>query len=360
MIASVSPSTLFRLLNFPASRLFPLRPRRNASTLGSVVSFWSDEFRRNGISEPQNSAQLILAHVLGRKTLEGLSDSQRLSSMISTKMTTLAVQRLDHVPLQYVIGEWDFRQLTLDMRTPVFIPRPETEELVGHVVVDINNRLKTLGKQSSSPSSSSTPSPHSSQSASSQFSTTPSPPSSPLKVLEIGCGSGAICLSLLLEIPSDDAAWHLTATDVSHQAVDLTLHNASRLNLNSRLNLHRSSFSDAFNVPPYNESYDVIVSNPPYLPSTWLQSLPVDVTQFEDHVALFGGVDGLDVIRRILSFAGSHGLKEKGTLWLEVESSQDTELQRIVSQEFSPNLTLKRFLNDFRDVVRFVEIEKKR
>ena len=83
--------------------------RRRASTLSSILDFWKDEFSRNGVSEPSTFAQLILAHVLGRKTLEGTSANQRMPSAVSTLMTTLAVQRLDGIPLQYVIGEWDFR-----------------------------------------------------------------------------------------------------------------------------------------------------------------------------------------------------------------------------------------------------------
>ena len=84
-------------------------PRHHASTLSSILNFWTDEFTRNGVMEPSNSAELILAHVLGRKTLAGTSENQRMSSAVSTLMTTLAMQRLDGIPLQYVIGEWDFR-----------------------------------------------------------------------------------------------------------------------------------------------------------------------------------------------------------------------------------------------------------
>ena len=92
----------------PVNSVIPLTTRK-ASTLSSILNFWRDEFEHSGVSDPTNSAGLILAHVLGRKTLSGTSENQRMSSAVSTLMTTLAMQRLDGIPLQYVIGEWDFR-----------------------------------------------------------------------------------------------------------------------------------------------------------------------------------------------------------------------------------------------------------
>merc|ERR1712228_759979 len=143
------------------------------------------------------------------------------------------MQRIDGIPLQYVIGEWDFRYLTLLMKSPVFIPRPETEQLVGFVVDDVRSRLSGLFPPNS-----------------------PSifPPStSPLHVLEIGCGSGAISLSLLHEIQTsfgknDDGengkTWEMTAIDVSVAAIDLTSKNAKKLKLDSDLRLRRASIHD--------------------------------------------------------------------------------------------------------------------
>lgn len=220
-----------------------------ASTLSSILSFWTEEFSRNGVSEPSNSAELILAHVLGRKTLEGTSEHQRMSSAVSTMMTTLAMQRMDGIPVQYVIGEWDFRHVTLEMKSPVFIPRPETEQLVGFVIDDIKGRISQRldddddGVASSSPLSSS---------------------SLPLHVLEIGCGSGAISLSLVREISQDGGndenddkdenyergnvnspkLWRMSAIDVGEAAIDLTLRNARRLKFESELELRRASVCD--------------------------------------------------------------------------------------------------------------------
>ena len=234
---------------------------RHASTLSSILNFWTEEFTRNGVSEPSNSAELILAHVLGRKTLAGTSENQRMSSAVSTLMTTLAMQRMDGIPLQYVIGEWDFRwdktgsarhslahnwvnqsiiytfffhlhlnpllyphhafhrHLTLQMQKPIFIPRPETENLVDLVLNDVELRL-----------------------SSSQL--------SPLHVLEIGCGSGAISLSLLRELDSAteseevSRAWTMSAIDINKSAVELTARNAKKLQLEQGLRLRHASIGD--------------------------------------------------------------------------------------------------------------------
>jgi len=306
---------------------------RHASTLSSILNFWTEEFTRNGVSEPSNSAELILAHVLGRKTLAGTSENQRMSSAVSTLMTTLAMQRMDGIPLQYVIGEWDFRHLTLQMQKPIFIPRPETENLVDLVLNDVELRL-----------------------SSSQL--------SPLHVLEIGCGSGAISLSLLRELDSAteseevSRAWTMSAIDINKSAVELTARNAKKLQLEQGLRLRRASIGDIMK-DPFPHRFSVAVSNPPYIPSSWLNNLPPDVSEHEDHTALFGGEDGADILREIIDFFGRDDLIEPGgSLWLEIESSQPEILSDYVRSKWNNYVEICAFHKDFRDVIRFVELRK--
>jgi len=110
---------------------------------------------------------------------------------------------------------------------------------------------------------------------------------------------------------------------------------------------------------PFPYRFSVVVSNPPYLPSSWLSTLPPEVSQHEDHVALFGGESGADVIWKILDFFGRDDAVERGgSLWLEIESSQRDLLSDYVQSNFSQQMDIIQFKNDFRDVVRFVEIRK--
>ena len=123
------------------------------------------------------------------------------------------------MPIQYLVGNWDFHGITLDIRPPVFIPRPETEQLVEEVL----SRL----------------------------------PATPCSLLEIGPGSGAICLSLL----NARTDIRITAVERSIAAAELTKHNAEKLGLQDRLTV----IQDRVEKVQLEESFDAVVSNPPYV-----------------------------------------------------------------------------------------------
>lgn len=127
------------------------------------------------------------------------------------------------MPIQYIIGEWDFRDLTLSMTPPVFIPRPETEELVELILqkVDVEKCLHFL---------------------------------------EIGCGTGAISLSLLKSLPKS----HGMAVDQSKMAIDLTTKNATKYDFLSRIEIIHKKVTDDSKLENAGE-FDFIVSNPPYV-----------------------------------------------------------------------------------------------
>ncbi|NNN18243.1 MAG: peptide chain release factor N(5)-glutamine methyltransferase [Acidimicrobiaceae bacterium] len=178
-------------------------------------------------------------------------------------------------PLQYIFGHWSFRTLELKCDSRALIPRPETELLVELVKSEIasNPAIK--------------------------------------KVLEIGTGTGAIALALGTEL----SGLYIIATEVSSAALELARENlAAQENLLSEVEM---VFSDLFSSLSRHETFDLIVSNPPYVSG----STPLDpiVANFEPHTALFGGEDGLSVIREIIRAApeklkgpGSHVMIEIG------------------------------------------------
>lgn len=223
------------------------------------------------MTEPDQSSQYIIAHLLGAKTIESV-EQQRLTEFLSREkmkhLWYLCTKRLSRMPVQYIIEEWDFRDLTLKLRPPVFIPRPETEELVELVLTDLQKRPEAAEMQQT--------------------------------CLEIGCGSGAISLSLLKNLPQLD----VFALDRSQEAVDLSRENASRLELQDRLKVyHMDVIKDAEKILGLFSSVSVLVSNPPYLFTEDMASLEPEIFRFEDHAALDGGADGLNVIRQILTLA---------------------------------------------------------
>lgn len=153
------------------------------------------------------------------------------------KFEKLCHARIARMPIQYIIGEWDFRDLKLIMQPPVFIPRPETEELVELILQQQIDLTK------------------------------------PIRFLEIGCGSGAISLSLLSALPNAVAE----AADQSSMACLLTMKNAINLKLSDRIKIIQSKIGDRMKPEEFNSNYDFIVSNPPYIPSTDLMHLDPEI-----------------------------------------------------------------------------------
>ena len=148
------------------------------------------QFKEANVAEPDWSAEVIVAHSLQKEMYNHLTHKEvnsQLPKLTEDQINSLMCKRLNHEPLQYILGEWRFRQLCLLMRPPVFIPRPETEDLVGFVLQE----LEGLKGQ---------------------------------RVLEVGCGSGAISLSLAKE--SREKEHTFTTIDKNKAAVDLTIKNS--------------------------------------------------------------------------------------------------------------------------------------
>lgn len=139
---------------------------KNVTTVQNILERWTKVFDQEKVPESENSIENIVAHVLDTKCLEDVKKKHDhvLSETQLNKIDQLCNCRLARIPVQYIIGEWNFKDLTLSMVPPVFIPRPETEELVNLILqqIDITDEINFL---------------------------------------EIGCGSGAISLALLKSLP---------------------------------------------------------------------------------------------------------------------------------------------------------------
>ncbi|KAK2915179.1 MTRF1L release factor glutamine methyltransferase isoform X2 [Channa argus] len=252
-----------------------------------AMGIWRRHFEKRGVTETEHSCNYIIAHLLGAKTVESL-ERGKLTEFLSREKVEqvwkLCTRRLSRMPVQYVIEEWDFRDLTLKMKPPVFIPRPETEELVDLVLTDLQKKAGTGGDTQHT-------------------------------CLEVGCGSGAISLSLLKSLPQLKAI----ALDKCQAAVNLTMENALRLGLDDRLQIyHIDVMKDVETLLSLCRPISVLVSNPPYLFSEDMASLEPEVFRFEDHAALDGGKDGLQVIRQILTLSPQI-LSNHGRVYLEVD-----------------------------------------
>lgn len=192
-------------------------------------------------------------------------------------------------PLQYVLGEWDFRTLTLKCDQRALIPRPETEELVTRV-------LKWLKGN---------------------------PSGGPRFIVDVGTGTGAIILSLAAEYEGPAV---FLGTDVSEAAVSLAKENAAKCALDGRVKFSVMDGLDDFDEP---EVIDILVSNPPYIESAVCETLDPRVRDFEPRLALDGGVSGLDFYDRYLADA-LNVLKPGGAVFFEIGGNQGDAVAKLM------------------------------
>ncbi|NXA33394.1 HEMK1 methyltransferase, partial [Eudromia elegans] len=292
-------------------------------TATEAVKYWQKVFERNGISEARESSEYIVSFVLGAKTFQSLNSRilcTPLTAVQQEQIQQLSAKRLERMPVQYVLGEWDFQDLTLKMRPPVFIPRPETEDLVSLVVQDGSRRHEEGNSGLLCAAAACLP-----------------------VILEIGCGSGAVALSLLRRLPQS----RVIAVDKEEVAVDLTRENAQRLQLQDRIHIlhHDVSSCSAKQLLAWGP-VDIVVSNPPYIFHEDMATLAPEILCYEDLDALDGGDDGLRVITTILALAPSL-LKDSGSVFLEVDPRHPGMVENWLQRHPELLLTLCAVHKDF-------------
>lgn len=236
-------------------------------------------FLERGIESGRLEAELLLAAVLGLRRLDLYLQFDRPVADRELDAFRAAVRRrLRREPLQYILGETQFRTLTLRVDRRALIPRPETEVLAGEV-------LSWAGARSGVE-----------------------------RALDIGTGCGAIAIALAVE----GGIARVVATDVSVEALALAAENVERAGAGKTVELlHGSLWAPLAN----GERFDVIVSNPPYIAAGERETLAPEVRDWEPHGALFGGEDGLEIVHALVDGAADW-LAEGGLLALEVGSGQ--------------------------------------
>lgn len=238
------------------------------------------------VPDPEVAAELLAARLLkvGRGFLSGFLEREVSEKYLEAMRRGMA-RLVKGEPIQYVLGEWDFRALTLKCDARALIPRPETEELVTRV-------LKAMKPG--------------------------------MLVVDVGTGTGAIILSLAKEFKGEAAFF---GTDISEGAIKLAQENAERTGLKDKVRFAVMDGLDEFDEP---ESVDIIVSNPPYIKSAVCDSLDPRVRDFEPRLALDGGVSGLDFYERYLADA-LNLLKSGGMVFFEIGNDQGEALRELMT-----------------------------
>jgi len=271
-----------------------------------ILSETSSFFAGKKIENARLQAEILLANVLNMRQLDLYLEFERpLTAAEVDAYRKHVKKRLDGMPVQYITGETGFRELILNVSEAVLIPRPETEILV-QIALD---RLADL--------------------------TAP-------RVLDLGCGSGAIALAIAQEHPSAQ----ITATDISPQALEVTQQNAERNEIPDRLTL---LCGDLF-APIAAERFDAILSNPPYVCHGEIATLAPEVRDHEPHQALDGGADGLDFYRRIAAEAPSF-LTPTAFLCLEAGDTQAPPVSSLLKAAGFSQADIHPDLNDISRVV---------
>lgn len=259
-------------------------------TWRELVSLGADYLSRKGVPDSEVAMEELMGRLLGcgRGFL-----SPRFSEVPSERYVAAMRRAMSRLvagePLQYVLGEWDFRRLTLKCDRRALIPRPETEELVTRVLSFLNARPKGLP---------------------------------PPVVVDVGTGSGCIVLSLADEFGRDAAFLGL---DVSPAAVSLASENAAKCGLEGKVRFVVADGLDDFDEP---QSVDVIVSNPPYVSTAECDALDPRIRDFEPRSALDGGAQGLDFYDRFVSDA-LNLLKPGGAVFFEIGDGQGEAVRKM-------------------------------
>lgn len=257
----------------------------NLLTLLEVLQKTTDFLAGKGVESARLNAELLIGHALGLKRMQLYLQFERvLMEAELEKIRPLVKRRSQREPLQYILGETEWSGLKLKVDRRALIPRPETELLIELIVERIG-----------------------------------APPG---RILDLGTGSGAIALALARRYE----AAQVTAVDASEPALALAAENATSLGLQERVRLLRSDWFDAL---PAGETYDVIVSNPPYLTESETAEAEPEVRAFEPVSALTAPDEGLADLKKIILGARER-LPPGGLLALETGIAHHAALQRLL------------------------------
>ncbi len=263
----------------------------------------------SGIVEARREAKSLLAFVLDKNQTFLVAHSEyELSAEEKTQFQTVLERRASHDPFQYIVGRQEFCGLDFTVTKDVLIPRPETEMIVEAAIEIVKENARFC---------------------------------------EVGIGSGCISVSILHRVKTASAI----GLDVSERALAVAERNATTHKVFERLELKLSNVFDNL----INEKFDLIVSNPPYISSEEMKTLQREVRDFEPHIALTDGGDGLSIVEKIIGNA-SNFLKADGFLLMEIGFNQAVKVREMFDKTTWREIEI---LPDSQGILRMVKAKKR-
>lgn len=254
-----------------------------------ILNVAQSSLMEHGIDEVEVNAKLLMCHMLGiDQSKLFMSWGKELSEHQCELYFELLDKRNLHVPLQYIVGIQNFMGEDFTVREGVLIPRPETEIMVNLAM----EKLDVMKKA---------------------------------KVLDLCTGSGIIAITLAKRC----AKAKVVASDISEDAVMLAKENAKKLG--TALEVKKGDLFEPFRGKFMNAKFDMIISNPPYIRTDEISKLQAEVRDYEPHLALDGGADGLQFYKRILNEAPKH-LTKNGILLMEIGYDQRQDIVELANQ----------------------------
>ena len=269
-----------------------------------AIKSGSQLLKENKIFSHSLDAEILLSKTLKKTREEVLINlDQKIDDKEMRVFKEYLYRRSKNEPIAYILGEKEFWSKKFYVNKSTLIPRPETELLV--------NKIIELFKEKK------------------------------IRILDIGTGSGCIILSLLSELKKSTGI----GVDISQKAILVAKKNATELNLLPKVKFINKSFESIF-----DKKFDLIVSNPPYIERKDIKNLSCDIKRYEPKIAIDGGNDGLDLIKKVI-YKSKYILKIKGTLALEIGKEQINKVSKIL---INNNFKVKHIIKDYKNNTRCV------
>ena len=272
--------------------------------ISELLKHGSKTLQKNNISTHLLDSELFLSNLLNINREKILtSNDQEVSENIICNFNQLIKKRLKREPVAYLFKEKEFWSKKFIVNNSTLIPRPETEMLVERIIKYFKNKK--------------------------------------IYILDIGTGSGCILLTLLDQMKKSKGI----GIDISNKAIDIALKNSKKFKLINKSKFFNRSLDQIFGY-----KFDLIVSNPPYIARHQLKNLDEDIKNFEPKIALDGGNDGLDLIKKVI-YKTKNILKLNGMLALEIGNEQIDKVSKILLKN---NFKVEHIIKDYKENVRGV------